>query len=245
MGVTVGIDLAAAPAGTAIAALRWERGGAVVDDLVTGADDEVVLRWMRHPDGAVGIDCPFGWPAAFVRMVTEHSARTLRTPADRSDGWRREYVLRQTDRHVHATTGLRPLSVAADYIGHVAIRLAALISELDPGVDSSLDGSGAIAETYPAAALLTWGLPHRGYKGAANQAPRDTIVDGLLTAAPWLDLGPHAAVVRGSDHALDAVLCALVARARQRGWTEGPSDVELARREGWIHVPTRPLADLP
>lgn len=92
------------------------------------------------------------------------------TPADRSDGWRREYVLRETDRHVHAITGLRPLSVAADCIGHVAIRLAALISELDPGVDSSLDGSSAM----------------------------------------WLDLGAHATVVRTSDHALDAVLCALL-----------------------------------
>ena len=244
MGVTVGIDLAAAPAGTAIAALRWESGAAVVEDVVTGADDEVVLRWMQHPDGAVGIDCPFGWPVAFVRLVADHTTRTLQAPADRSDGWRREYVLRATDQHVHATTGLRPLSVAADYIGHVAIRLAALIAELDPSVDSSLDGSGAIAETYPAAALLTWGLPHRGYKGAANQAARDAVVDGLLASAPWLDLGTHAEIVRSSDHALDAVLCALVARARQRGLTEPAADVDLARREGWIHVPTGPLADL-
>ncbi len=245
MGVTVGIDLAAAPAGTAVAALRWDAGVAVVTDVVIGADDATVLAWMQHPDGAVGIDCPFGWPEAFVRMVADHTSRTLRTPADRSDGWRREYVLRETDRHVHATTGLRPLSVAADYIGHVAIRLAALISELDPTIDSSLDGSGAIAETYPAAALRTWGLPHRGYKGAANQVARDAIVDGLLASAPWLDLGAHAPAVRGSDHVLDAVLCALVARARQRGFTEPPTDIGLARREGWIHVPTRPLADLP
>lgn len=245
MGVTVGIDLAAAATGTAIAALRWEAGAAVVEDLVTGADDEAVLRWMQHPDGAIGIDCPFGWPAAFVDLVADHTTRTLRAPADRSDGWRREYVLRETDRHVHATTGLRPLSVAADYIGHVAIRLAALIAELDPSVDSSLDGSGAIAETYPAAALLTWGLPHRGYKGAANQTARDAIVDGLLASAPWLELGHHVEVVRASDHALDAVLCALVARARQRGLTELAADVDLARREGWIHVPTGPLSALP
>ena len=245
MGVTVGIDLAAASAGTAIVALRWESGAAVVEDLVTGADDEVVLRWMQHPDGAIGIDCPFGWPAAFVDLVADHTTRTLRAPADRSDGWRREYVLRETDRHVHATTGLRPLSVAADYIGHVAIRLAALIAELDPSVDSSLDGSGAIAETYPAAALLTWGLPHRGYKGAANQTARDAIVDDLLASAPWLELGHHVEVVRASDHALDAVLCALVARASQRGLTEPAVDVDLARRKGWIHVPTGPLSALP
>ncbi len=245
MSVTVGIDLAAAPAATAVAALRWEDGGAVVEEITSPADDEVVLRWMQHPDGAVGIDCPFGWPDGFLRLVTDHSARTLQMPAGRPDGWRREYVLRETDRHVHATTGLRPLSVAADYIGHVAIRLVALISELDPAVDSALDGSGAIAETYPAAALLRWGLPHRGYKGSANQVAREAIVDGLLAAAPWLDLGTHATVVRASDHALDAVLCALVARARGRGFTEPPRDISLARREGWIHVPTRPLADLP
>ncbi len=245
MDVTVGIDLAAEPPGTAVAAIRWGAGRAVVDEVVTRADDETVLRWMRHPGGAIGIDCPFGWPVAFVQLVADHGDRTLRSPTNRPDGWRREYVLRETDRHVQATTGLRPLSVAADYIGHVAIRLAALISELGPGVDSSLDGSGAIAETYPAAALKTWGLPHRGYKGAAHQPARDVIVDSLAIAAPWLDLGSHEQAVRDSDHVLDAVLCALVARARQRGLTELPSDVQLARREGWIHVPTGSLADLP
>lgn len=245
MGVTVGIDLAAEPPGTAVATIRWAAGRAVLDEVVTHADDEVVLRWMQHPDGAVGIDCPFGWPAPFVAMIADHTAGRLQVPGDRPSGWRREYALRETDRHVQATIGLSPLSVSADKIGHVAIRLVALISELDRTIDSSLDGSGAIAETYPAAALRVWGLPHRRYKGDQYRRERSALVDALLVAAPWLDLGEHAGSVRDSDHVLDAVLCALVARACQRGFTDPPTDVELARREGWIHVPSRPLADLP
>lgn len=245
MTVTVGIDLAAERPGTAIAAIRWGPGRAVVEEIITHAADETVLRWMQHPDGAVGIDCPFGWPAPFVAMITDHTAGRLRVPGDRPSGWRREYALRETDRHVQATIGLSPLSVAADKIGHVAIRLVALISELDPAVDSSLDGSGAIVETYPAAALRVWELPHRRYKGEAYRRERAALVDALLVAAPWLDLGEHAGSVRDSDHVLDAVLCALVARARDRGFTDPPTDLGLARREGWIHVPTRPLADLP
>jgi hypothetical protein len=43
----------------------------------------------------------------------------------------------------------------------------------------------------------------------------------------------------GSDHAFDAFVSALVARAVERGKTDRPRkrQRELARREGWIHVP--------
>lgn len=57
---------------------------------------------------------------------------------------------------------------------------------------------------------------------------------------PWLDWEPGAreACVESHD-ALDAVLCALIARAAALGLTEEPSaeDRELARAEGWIHLP--------
>ena len=42
-----------------------------------------------------------------------------------------------------------------------------------------------------------------------------------------------------SDHTIDALLAALVARAIAIGETVAPSaeQLEVARREGWIHVP--------
>ena len=47
-----------------------------------------------------------------------------------------------------------------------------------------------------------------------------------------------------SDHVLDAVLCCLTVVAARAGTTAGPvgaDQVEAARVEGWIHVPTAPL----
>ena len=60
MRTTVGIDLSGGPKCTAIAAVTWENDAAVVGPILTKATDDVVLHWMQHPDGAVGIDCPFG-----------------------------------------------------------------------------------------------------------------------------------------------------------------------------------------
>lgn len=245
MTTTVGIDLAADPRGTAIASIAWAGESAVVDSVLLGAADDVALHWMHHPDGAVGIDCPFGWPAKFVDLVAQHSSHTLQLPSELPQGWRREYVLRATDRWVHDEIGLVPLSVAADRIGHTAIRLVALLAQLSPHIHAPLDGSGALAEIYPAAALKVWGLPFRGYKGSTNAARLHQVVDELTIAAPWLRLGIHEEIVRGSDHVLDAVVSALVARAVSQGKTAPPDDPDLARVEGWIHIPRRPLSELP
>jgi len=38
-------------------------------------------------------------------------------------------------------------------------------------------GTGRLAETYPAAALKTWGLIHRRYKSRDGAEPRQTLVD--------------------------------------------------------------------
>ncbi|WP_433112534.1 hypothetical protein [Micromonospora sp. CA-246542] len=46
--LTAGIDLAAEATNTAVAWIRWAATGAVVEDLVVGADDDLVCR--SHPD---------------------------------------------------------------------------------------------------------------------------------------------------------------------------------------------------
>ncbi len=245
MITTVGIDLAADPSGTAIAGVTWGDRVAVVGPILTKAGDDIVLHWMRHPDAAIGIDCPFGWPAKFVDLVSRHSSGDLQIAADLPKGWRRDYVLRDTDRWIHETVGIVPLSVAADRIGHTAIRLAALMAQLGPHISAPFDGSGALVEVYPAAALKIWGLPFRAYKRGANLTSRGHLVDALKVAAPWLKLGEHEADIRASDDALDALICALVARCVWLGLTHPPRDRAVALREGWIHVPSRPLSELP
>ena len=60
-------------------------------------------------------------------------------------------------------------------------------------------------------------------------------------------LGGAAAALEGcDDNGLDAFVCALVARAALAGLTGGPvsEQVEVARREGWIHVPTAGVAEI-
>ncbi len=240
--ITAGVDLAAEAKGTAVAVLAWDDSRAVVTSMTVGADDAHILSVARVAH-KIGVDCPFGWPTAFVRLVREHQRGQLGAPPSSGREWRRAMTLRVTDQHVHRATGLTPLSVSADRIAHAALRWAAIAATVSAGgLDASRDGSGLLAEVYPAAALRLWGLPYRGYKGLDNRSVRGGLVDSLLAGAPWLDLAEHEERCRDSDHALDAVLCALVARAVACGMTQ-PADRHQpeAAEEGWIHLPTVPL----
>ncbi|RIQ20264.1 DUF429 domain-containing protein [Jiangella rhizosphaerae] len=244
---TVGVDLSAEPAGTAVATVEWAGGAAVVTGLVERAADDAVIEAVVGAEKS-GIDCPFGWPLPFVEFVSGHrDGHVSGHPTLTGRDWRRELANRATDEVVRRETGLIPLSVAADRIGHAAFRCAWLLAQLSRrGLDVHRAGSGAVVEVYPAASLKVWGLPHRGYKGAVHRAARDELVDRLRRAAPWLDLGPYDAVCRGSDHALDAVVAALSARAAAKRLVSAPrgDQVEKARVEGWIAVPTHTLEHL-
>lgn len=55
-------------------------------------------------------------------------------------------------------------------------------------------------------------------------------------AFPWLEINDLARDRLSTDDARDALVCALIARGRALGITEGPSDGGQAGREGWIHV---------
>ena len=246
--LTVGVDLAAEPAGTAIAWIEWSAAGAVVSDLTSPATDDTVVAAIGQADKA-GIDCPLGWPAEFVAFVQAHQTGNLAVP----DGiagrdWRRRLAYRHTDLAVYEQTRLLPLSVSADRIGHTAMRCAAILAQLaPPGRPVDRRGTGTVVEVYPAATLKIWNLPHRGYKRPPNRGALAKLVDALLQAAPWLSLGPHELTCRHSDHALDAVIAALAARAAQLGLVTQPDrhQTKYASTEGWIAVPTAPLQGLP
>lgn len=74
-------------------------------------------------------------------------------------------AFRTTDAAVRELTGQRliPLSVAADRIGHTAMRCASLLAALaSGGMQVDRVGTGLVVEVYPAASLWSWQLPHRG-----------------------------------------------------------------------------------
>jgi len=246
--LTAGVDLAADPAGTAVASIAWSATGATVRLVIVPADDETIVE-LAGRSAKIGIDCPLGWPDAFVTFVGAHRDGRVPIP-DGVDArqWRRRLAWRHTDEVARRLTGLVPLSVSADRIGHTAMRCAALqtrLAQAGRGVDRS--GAGTVVEVYPAASLKVWGLPWRGYKTTKNQAALGIVVDQLKQAAPWLDLGGHEELCRHSDHALDAVVAALTARAAVRDQVCRPGERELpaARTEGWIAIPTAALAALP
>ena len=234
---TLGIDLAAESENTGACRLRWEPGGAVVEWVCVGTRaeplDNDALVALIGAAGATGIDAPFGWPRRFVAAVTAWSS---------GHGWdepwdaeaRRALRLRATDRWLHEKQRRTPLSVSADSIAVCAMRAAALLQRVH-GDDVDRVG-GPTFEVYPAAALRAWEVPTKGYK--KNEDVRREILTRIGTGA-WLDLGAWAGELVRTDHALDALISAVVARAASIGRTlpvpaEHAADAAI---EGWIQVP--------
>jgi hypothetical protein len=63
---------------------------------------------------------------------------------------------------------------------------------------------------------------------------------------PELDLGGQEPILVATDHALDALVAALVAGAHASGQTRPPNHDETApaTTEGWIWLPGRPIGEL-
>lgn len=265
----MGIDLASQPAKTAICILRWGEGPPAVVALCRGRSDDgtpLHTKWLSTtaygirgdygaPIAKVGIDAPFGWPEPFLDAVAAYrGGPSWPTGLDSAlDACR----LRETDRAVHRLSGKRPLSVSADKIAGPAMRCATLLTDIANHIGDravARDGSGLCCEVYPDPALRHWtaGMPRalgarESYKGsdAANRR-RDllAIVNSKLAFADSFGLLDR--IVREDDY-LDALVCALVARAVELSQTHAPKDGDersLAEVEGWIHLPREPLEGL-
>lgn len=242
---TVGVDMAASPPNTAVAVISWndaqEQAAAVVQaPRLRCTDDELlaVLGGLR-PGERAGVDCPFGWPIPFVEAVSAHAA-ARRWPGRGTDSaeHRATLRLRRTDLLTHQAMGpgvRPPLSVSFDRLGATASRWAHLADALAArGEPVDRTGAGSVVEVYPAAARIRWDLsPSRS-------------MTALLDAAPRLrcEAAVRAAYDR-NEHAYDALIAALVARAAALGLTAlpGEEDLPTAQAEGWIHLP--PTGSLP
>lgn len=232
--ITLGIDLASQAADTAACAIEWGDHRVVVSDPTLRCSDDDLCCLIDAAD-VIGIDAPFGWPTAFIETLSNwtHAAWDI----DLRDRLR----LRETDRAVCQRTGLRPLSVSTDRIALPAMRAVALLTRYGV-VDRS--GDGRFFEVYPAGSLRCWGFAHNGYKkqNASCNSRRQEIVNQLRRVLPSL---PAPDVCSAVDHALDAFVASLTARAAALGYTIRPeaAQVETAIREGWIHLPDRGLPD--
>jgi hypothetical protein len=250
VSVTLGIDLASQPATTAVCAVTWAEGTATVA-LRHGrelTDAELIRVIDDERPAKVGIDAPLGWPVAFVRAVSDLDAWPVAP-----DGSRAALERRATDHWIRGTTerlGLPPklpLSVTTDRIAYPAMRAVGLLAHLARS-GHEIDRSGVrglVCETYPDPTIRTLGLWPAGaarrasYKRAATGV-RAMMLDTMAERAPWLQLtdAQRRACV-DSDDCLDALVCALAARAAALGLTFAPprDHVGVARAEGWIHLP--------
>jgi predicted nuclease with RNAse H fold len=246
----LGIDLAASAKNTGAVAIhpvglgKWQ-----ATELDRPADDDALVDAARHVD-FIGVDCPLGWPTAFVDSIMAHQEfQPWSWPVGRET-----LTHRDTDRAVRALGAGTPMSVSADRLGSVAMRCALLQQRWGNEVWSQpgpRDGSGPLLEVYPAAALRAWHVPSNGYKNrqdaAAALAVRELVVAHLVAVVgEWLDISPLRAKCATSDHVLDALVCALIALAAKAGMTHQPPDEhrQAALVEGWIHVPSAPLDTL-
>jgi predicted nuclease with RNAse H fold len=246
---TVGVDLAAATKKTAAAVIEWDHGTARLAHLDLGVDDGEIVR-LFGTCAMTGIDCPVGWPDAFLPFIAGHLAGDAHPVLD-YDGieGRRLLAYRDTDRFVTARTGLIPLSVSADRLAHPAMRCAVIQAKIAVAHGpQARDGSGRLAEVYPAASLKSWGLLARGYKGRGGTETQrlGELLAALLQAAPWLDLAGHEDRLAGSDDMFDALIASLTARAVALGASIRPdaAHAKAARTEGWIHLPAGGLDGL-
>jgi predicted nuclease with RNAse H fold len=245
--ITLGIDLASQDEDTATCEIEWSSGEARVRPPRCPQSDADLIAAVRAADVA-GIDIPLGWPDAFVQAVSAYQAG-----GPWPDMAPAAFCYRATDDHVtrrlrERDIKRRPLSVASDRIAIPTMRAARVLSGLAAGqtpVDRT--GAGKLVEAYPAAALEMWGLSARGYKGRKGAEVRSELFSKLEhRTRAWLRM--NAAVCSTCcdvDHALDALVAALVARAAALGLCEPPPAHLAARaaREGWIALPPADALD--
>lgn len=140
-----------------------------------------------------------------------------------------------------------------------------------PPLDGPAAGGGAaLLEVMPGAALRAFGLPHKGYKGGRRAFDnRRKILRELpqISGVKVVNLDDFRDECMFSDDALDAIVAAVAAalwalddgpgRFRHPGGRAvaapggkrqvspqiiGRTELEAAKREGWIYVPTPPQA---
>ncbi len=242
--LSAGIDVASEDARTAICSIRWSPEHARIEPLgPPGASDTEIRECLAIAD-RVGVDIPLGWPSAFVESLNRHhrgeawdapgpaaGMAALRLRA--TDRWLTEHARRPGE----PTARCHPMSVSTNLIAIPAVRMARVLGPVDRS------GAVKVIEVYPAAALFVWGLPYRGYKGSRQdrRAARHALLRQLRAAAPWLTATRTEdwERIRENDHELDALVAALVARAKDRGLCDedyNAASVE-ARTEGWITLP--------
>ncbi|MEM7433991.1 MAG: DUF429 domain-containing protein [Myxococcota bacterium] len=219
----------------------------VIETLELGrswAGIDTAVREFVDDRTLLALDAPLGWPAAMTAALADHRA------GGPLSGSANAIFRRRTDDEVAEALGKRPLDVGADRIARTAHAALGFLARLRKATGLPIPLAwrpgevvrASAVEVYPAGTLASRGLPSAGYKGASAQATSVRVA--ILEKLPEIQADPVAVgLMKQSDHALDAALCAVAAFDFLHAPVLEPEDLERATREGWIWV--RATAEAP
>lgn len=203
--------------------------------------DQIVEWIARGGATIVALDAPLGWPFSITQILPLHKAgEPIEIAPDR-------LFRRRTDLIVEEMLGKRPLEVGADRIARTALSALRLLSHIGEQwgqrIPLAWDGDNLSSlsdiEVYPAATLRARAIQSEGYRGKDRIAARLSILKQIQGE---LELSIERHAIASDDHLFDALICSLAAFDFLKGDGVGPTEMELARKEGWIWF-KRPALD--
>ena len=236
----IGIDCATDPKKVGLARVELQGSACALTHAEVGSSREGlvarIVEWLPTRGGALlALDAPLGWPAALGRTLVTHQAGTAVEPAPN------EMFRRTTDRYVKQHSNKQPLDVGADRIARTAHNALTLLEEIRTrtGKTVPLAWSPAVEElaaieVYPAATLCQHGLPESQYKKPDQGERRRDIVRGLKAKLEIPQ--PVSSALECNADVLDAAVCILAGVDFLSGRALPPTDLALAKEEGWIWI---------
>jgi predicted nuclease with RNAse H fold len=224
----IGIDCATQPSSTGLVYARARAGRVSVLAATLGSPRQrpaqTIAGWLANePAALLALDAPLGWPQSIGPALMGHAAGEQLTATPNA------LFRRATDDAIAERLHKRPLDVGADRIARTAHAALALLGELRqltgqsiPLAWAPLTGPGIQAiEVYPAAT-------RRGRRVPDGR--------GSLAGLEGEILVPAEVAVPDSVDVRDAMVCALAGADFLAGRAYPPTDVVLAKKEGWIWV---------
>jgi len=234
----VGIDCALDEQKLGLARARIDAAGKLTVERVTlGTAGESaaasVSAWLEGAQQyVVALNAPLGWPARLAPSLKDHRAGEPLGPSPE------DLFRRQTDQLVHKAVGKWPPEVGADRIARTAWAALGLLAEVRELSSRQLplvlrQAESGVIEVFPAATLRARSLTGAGYK-AKTHAGRRARAELLERLGRELSLGVTRDLLIEDPNQFDALLCVLAGADFARGLCVPPSDLTLAKREGFI-----------
>jgi predicted nuclease with RNAse H fold len=241
----IGIDCASKPEKTGIAMGEYQNNTISIHAVCMGNKKQSIADLLFplikvDEEVLLAIDAPLGWSAPMGRLLANHQAgEPIEEEQDR-------FFRRITDTFIHQQTGKLPLEVGADRIARTAHSALKIIGELrEKGLsfqmlwqsnflEKSKNRFGVI-EVYPSATLKQYQFVSSGYKGNSIDE-KNKRIEIIKHVAVYLPTIPQFSDLQDNADMLDAVICLLCAKDFIEGEAMSPTDLALAKKEGWIWV---------